>query len=185
MEDKSFITKIITAFSHVQKEMEKASLEHDMRPRFVKYFVEQVLGYSGSDYRYEKKRTDITIFDENKFAIIKIETKKPSVSIEKPEFEEQAFKYEEETTRYIGLTNFVQFKLWEVSKTTKELKINIDFSNILERKDQLSTDEKSQLLFFTNLTKEILFDSRKYEKFDETYKRIDISCIFHLSADDI
>jgi len=175
MEDKSFITKIITAFSHVQKEMEKASLEHDIRPRFVKYFVEQVLGYSGSDYRYEKKRTDITIFDENKFAIIKIETKKPSVSIEKPEFEEQAFKYEEETTRYIGLTNFVQFKLWEVSRTTKELKINIDFSSILERKDQLSTDEKSQLLFFTNLTKEILFDSRKYEKFDETYKRIDIT----------
>ena len=175
MEDKSFITKIITAFSHVQKEMEKASLEHDMRPRFVKYFVEQVLGYCGSDYRYEKKRTDITIFDENKFAIIKIETKKPSMSIEKPEFEEQAFKYEEETTKYIGLTNFVQFKLWEVSKTTKELKINLDFSNILERKDQLSTDEKSQLLFFTNLTKEILFDSRKYEKFDETYKRIDIT----------
>lgn len=175
MEDKSFITKVITAFSHVQKEMEKASLEHDMRPRFVKYFVELVLGYSGSDYRYEKKRTDITIFDENKFAIIKIETKKPSMSIEKPEYEEQAFKYEEETTKYIGLTNFVQFKLWEISKTTKELKINLDFSNILERRDQLSTDEKVQILFFTHLTKEILFDSRKYEQFDETYKRIDIT----------
>ncbi len=174
----SFTENVLKAFKNVIREIEKESLEHDIRPRFVKYFIEPVLGYSGSNYRYEKKRTDITIFDENNFAIIKIETKKPSENIEKTEHEEQAFKYEEETTRFIGLTNFLQFKLWEVSRTGKELKINLDFSRILEQKEplgSLTAEEKSQILFLNNLTKESLFDESKYEEFDENYARIDIT----------
>ena len=173
-----FIENVLKAFKNIIKEIEKGSLEHDIRPRFVKYFIEPVLGYTGHNYRYEKKRTDITIFDENDFAVIKIETKKPNEKIEKPEHQEQAFKYEEETTRFIGLTNFLQFKLWEVKKTGSELRFNLDFSKILERRkpiENLSSEEKSQLLFLNNLTKETLFDPSKYEKFDETYARIDIT----------
>lgn len=174
----NFTENVLRAFKNVIREIEKGAVEHDIRPRFVKYFVEPVLGYSGSNYRYEKKRTDITIFDENNFAIIKVETKKPSENIEKTEHEEQAFKYEEETTRFIGLTNFLQFKLWEVSRTGKELKINLDFSRILEQKEllgSLTAEEKSQILFLNNLTKDILFDASKYEEFDENYARIDIT----------
>lgn len=174
----NFIENVLKAFKNIIKEIEKGSVEHDIRPRFVKYFVEPVLKYSGSNYRYEKKRTDITIFDENNFAIIKIETKKPAESIDKPEHEEQTFKYEEETTRYIGLTNFRQFKLWELKKTGSELKVNLDFSKILEQKktiESLTSEEKTQILFLDNLTKETLFDSSKYEKFDESYARIDIT----------
>ncbi|MBI4170629.1 MAG: N-6 DNA methylase, partial [Candidatus Aenigmarchaeota archaeon] len=173
-----FIENVLKAFKNIIKEIEKGSVEHDIRPRFVKYFVEPVLGYTGSNYRYEKKRTDITIFDKNDFAVIKVETKKPDENIEKPEHEEQAFKYEEETTRFIGLTNFLQFKLWEVKKTGSELRINLDFSKILEQRkpiENLSSEEKSQILFLNNLTKETLFDPSKYEKFDETYARIDIT----------
>lgn len=173
-----FSERVLNAFRNIIREIEKGSLEHDIRPRFVKYFVEPVLGYSGTDYRYEKGRTDITIFDENNFAIIKIETKKPNEDIEKPEHEGQAFKYEEETTRFIGLTNFLQLKLWEVKKTGNELRINLDFSKIIEQKksvEQLSGEEKAQILFFNNLTKEALFNPSKYEKFDETYARIDIT----------
>ena len=120
----------------------------------------------------------MTITDENDFAIIKIETKRPSESIDKTQHEKQAFKYEEETTRFIGLTNFLQFKLWEVKKTGSELMLNLDFSKILEQRkpiENLSSEEKSQILFLNNLTKETLFDPSKYEKFDETYARIDIT----------
>jgi len=58
------------------------------------------------------------------------------------------------------------------------LRINLDFSKILEQKkpiENLSSEEKSQILFLNNLTKESLFDPSKYEKFDETYARIDIT----------
>src|SRR3989338_9979795 len=68
--------------------------------------------------------------------------------------------------------------LWEVKKTGSELRLNLDFSRILEQRkpvENLSAEEKSQLLFLNNLTKESLFDPSKYEKFDETYARIDIT----------
>lgn len=173
-----FAENVLKAFKSIIKETEKGSSEHDVRYRFVKYFVEEVLGYEPRYIKWEKKRADLTIIDENDFAVIKIETKRPTESIDKTQHEEQAFKYEEETTKFIGLTNFLRFKLWEVKKTGSELRINLDFSNILEQKkpiENLSGDEKSQILFLNNLTKETLFDPSKYEKFDETYARIDIT----------
>lgn len=177
-EENNFLTNVVIAFGKITKEIEKGSSEHDVRYRFVKYFVEEVLGYEPKYIKWEKKRADLTIIDENDFAVIKIETKRPTESIDKKDHEEQAFKYEEETTRFIGLTNFLQFKLWEVKKTGSELKVNLDFSKILEQRkpiENLSGEEKSQILFMNNLTKEALFDTSKYEKFDETYARIDIT----------
>jgi len=173
-----FVENVLKAFKNIIKEIEKGSTEQDIRYRFVKYFIEEVLGYELKYIKWEKKRADLTIIDENDFAVIKIETKKPTESIDKRQHEEQAFKYEEETTRFIGLTNFLQFKLWELKKTGSELKVNIDFSRILEQKksaEQLSSEEKTQILFLNNLTEEILFSPSKYEKFDETYARIDIT----------
>jgi len=174
----SFVDNVLKAFKNILKEIEKGSSEHDVRYRFVKYFIEEVLGYEPKYIKWEKKRADLTIIDENDFAVIKIETKRPTESIDKVQYEEQAFKYEEETTRFIGLTNFRQFKLWEIKRAGKELKINLDFSKLLEQRkptEKLSGEEKSQILFLNNLTKETLFDPSKYEKFDETYARIDIT----------
>lgn len=176
--EESFADKVIKSFKNITKEIEKGSSEHDVRYRFVKYFVEEVLNYEPKYIKWEKKRADLTIIDENDFAVIKIETKKPTVNINKPEHEEQAFKYEEEATRYIGLTNFLQFKLWEIKRKESTLRVNIDFSSIVEQKkslEDLSSDEHSQILFLNNLTKQVLFDPSKYEKFDETYARIDIT----------
>src|SRR3989344_7237355 len=173
-----FAENVLKAFKSIIKEIEKGSSEHDVRYRFVKYFIEEVLGYEPKYIKWEKKRADLTIIDENDFAVIKIETKRPTESIDKKDHEEQAFKYEEETTRFIGLTNFLQFKLWEIMKTGSKLRLNLDFSKILEQRkpiENLSAEEKSQLLFLNNLTKESLFDPSKYEKFDETYARIDIT----------
>lgn len=173
-----FLWNVLKAFKTIIKEIDKGSSEHDVRYRFVKYFVEEVLGYEPKYIKWEKKRADLTIIDENDFAVIKIETKRPTESIDKTQHEEQAFKYEEETTRFIGLTNFLQFKLWEVKKSGSELRLNLDFSNIVEQRkpiENLSSEKKSQILFLNNLTKETLFDPSKYEKFDETYARIDIT----------
>lgn len=173
-----FVENALKAFKSITAEIEKGSSEHDVRYKFVKYFVEEVLRYEPKYIKWEKKRADLTIVDENNFAVIKIETKRPTEGIDKTQHEEQAFKYEEETTRFIGLTNFLQFKLWEINKTGSELKINLDFSKILEQRkpaENLSGEEKSQILFLNNLTKETLFDPSKYEKFDETYARIDIT----------
>jgi len=174
----NFTDKVLKSFKNITKEIEKGSSEHDVRYRFVKYFVEEVLGYEPKYIKWEKKRADLTIVDENDFAVIKIETKRPTENIDKPQYKEQAFKYEEEATRFIGLTNFLQFKLWEVKKNESELRVNLDFSMILEQEktvDQLSAEEQTQILFLNNLTKLTLFDPSKYEKFDETYARIDIT----------
>ena len=73
----SFTEKVLGAFKNVIKEIEKGSSEHDVRYRFVKYFVEEVLGYEPKYIKWEKKRADLTIVDENDFAVIKIETKRP------------------------------------------------------------------------------------------------------------
>ncbi|UZE91803.1 MAG: N-6 DNA methylase [Methanosarcinales archaeon] len=176
--DISFTENVLKAFKDIIREIEKGSSEHDIRYRFVKYFLEGCLSYEPRYIKWEKKRADLTIIDENNFAVIKIETKRPTENIDRADYEEQAFKYEEETTRYIGLTNFLRFKLWEVKNTGRELKVNLDFSKILEQRkpaERLSTEEKTQILFLNNLTKETLFDPSKYEKFDETYGRIDIT----------
>jgi len=143
----SFVENVLKAFKSIIKEIEKGSTEHDVRYRFVKYFVEEVLGYEPKYIKWEKKRADLTIIDENGFAVIKIETKRPAESI-------------------------------EVKKTGSELRLNLDFSKMLEQRkpiENLSAEEKSQLLFLNNLTKETLFDPNKYEEFDETYARIDIT----------
>ncbi|MBU1204946.1 MAG: N-6 DNA methylase [Nanoarchaeota archaeon] len=175
----SFTEKVLNAFKNIIKEIEKGSLEHDIRPRLVKYFIETVLGYSGFDYRYEKERADLTIFDENKFVIIQIETKRPNEPIKKEQYVKQAFGYAKETTKYVGLTNFLQFKLWELIGKERKLRIDLDFDAIFKYKrldvKSLSPREKSQILFFNNLTKDILFDPKKYEEFDENYAKIDIT----------
>ncbi|MEM5778925.1 MAG: N-6 DNA methylase, partial [Candidatus Aenigmatarchaeota archaeon] len=174
----NFVEKVLEAFKKIIKEIEKGSSEYDIRYRFVKYFLEETLGYEPKYIKWEKNRADLTIVDENDFAVIKIETKKPKEDIDRKDHEEQAFKYEEETTRYIGLTNFLRFKLWEIQKGEAKLRINLDFSKIIEQKksvEDFSGEEKSQILFLNNLSKETIFDTRKYQKFNETYARIDIT----------
>ena len=175
-----FIGDVIKAFGNINLELEKGSseLELQVRRTFDELFLRKVLGYERKDIKWEKKRADLTIVDQDNFAVLKIETKRPSESIEKAQHEEQALKYEEEATRYIGLTNFLQFKLWEVKKTGPELRVNLDFSRILEQKsplEALSSDQKSQISFLSNLTKETLFNPSKYAEFNETYARIDIT----------
>jgi type I restriction-modification system DNA methylase subunit len=176
--EESFVEQVLRAFKNTSREIEKGSSEHDIRYRFVKYFVEEVLGYEPKYIKWEKKRADLTIVDENDFSVIKIETKRPTEDIDKEVYEEQAFKYAEETTKYIGLTNFLHFKLWEVKKTGRELRVDLDFSDIGRQRKvtpEAESREKEQILFLNNLTKESLFDPSKYEEFDENYARIDIT----------
>jgi len=178
MVSKDFVENVLEAFRNIIREIEKGSSELEIRRTFDELFLRGVLGYERKDIKWEKKRADLTIVDENDFAIIKIETKRPEEDIDRKEYEEQAFKYKEETTKYIGLTNFLRFKLWEIQREGKKLMVDLDFSKMLEQKKsakELSSEEKSQILFLSNLSKEIIFDPRKYQKFNETYARIDIT----------
>lgn len=171
-----FADNVLKSFSRIIKEIEKGSSEHDIRYRFVKYFVEEVLGYEPKYIKWKKKRADLTIMDENDFAIIKIETKKDTEDIDKPIHEEQAFKYEEETTKYIGLTNFLRLKIWEINKAERKLITDIDFSKIIGKSGkELSADDRMKILSLNSISKESVFEPSLYEKFDETYARIDIT----------
>jgi len=174
----NFVEDVLRAFKTIIGEIEKGSSELEIRRTFDELFLRKVLGYERKDIKWEKKKADLTIVDENDFAIVKIETKRPREDIDRKDYEDQAFKYEEETTRYIGLTNFLRFKLWEIQKDGSKLRVNLDFSKILEQKksiEDLSSEEKSQILFLNNLSKETIFDPGKYQKFNETYARIDIT----------
>ena len=172
------IKEALKAFKTIVREIDKGSSEFGVRRSFDELFLRGVLGYERKDVRWEKKRADLTIIDENDFAIIKIETKKPTENIDRKQYEEQAFKYAEETTKYIGLTNFFRLKIWEIQGTERKLRVNLDFSRIVGKgklMEYLTSKEKSQILFLENLSKEVIFNPSKYEKFNETYARIDIT----------
>ena len=81
MEQEGFIKKVLGSFVKTHKEINSDTEELDARYRWLKYFVEDVLGYSGNDYHIEKKRADITIFDEQQRSVIKIETKRLKIVI--------------------------------------------------------------------------------------------------------
>ncbi|RLF28211.1 MAG: hypothetical protein DRN05_04555, partial [Thermoplasmata archaeon] len=57
----NFAGNVLKSFQKIIKEIEKGSSEHDVRYRFVKYFVEEVLGYEPRYIKWEKKRADLTI----------------------------------------------------------------------------------------------------------------------------
>lgn len=175
-----FNNKILRAFKKINAEITIDTVEHDFSPRLGRYFCEEVLGYESKDIRYERNRTDVTLLDDNNFRAVLIETKRPRVDISAKEWEEQAGKYADEHTRYIGLTNGYRFLLWKIDKDQKrKLKIDLDFKSIIDSKrineDKLTTKETEYILYFRNITKEQICCEEKYSRFDEYYARIDIS----------
>lgn len=167
------------AFAKLRREIDETSGEYDIRQRLVDHFIKGVLGYSGKEYQTEKSRADLTIFDENGFRILVIETKSLSVDVDKDELKDYAFKYADPTTKYVGLTNGSKFKLWEIiGRGRSALKVDLDFGNILERDKpiakHLSTRESSQILYLGRLRKEVLYGAEKYKDFDTYYGEIDV-----------
>ena len=74
-------------------------------PRLAKYFIEAVLGYNGKGYTFERGRTDITLFDENNNRVVVIETKRPRENLNAEQWQSQAGKYADSSTRFVALTN--------------------------------------------------------------------------------
>jgi len=176
----SFTDKILRAFKKINAEITIDTLEHDFSPRLGRFFCEEVLGYDSKDIRYERSRTDVTLLDDNGFRVVLIETKRPKVDISAKEWEEQAGKYADEHTRFIGLTNGYRFLLWYVGKDKKRnLKIELDFKSLIDAKkfseDKLTTKETEYILYFGNITKEQVCCEEKYNKFNEYYAKIDVS----------
>ncbi len=167
----NIIDQVKTAFIKILNEIDETSHEFDIRGRIIIHLIRNVLGYSGKEYQDEKNRTDITIFDENNFRVVVIETKKMEVDIDTKELKDYAFKYADQTTKYIGLSNGRKFKLWEVIDCQNDiLRINLDF----QFKTLDETKNKKELLFFENLKKSILWDESKYAEFESYYGKIEI-----------
>ncbi len=175
----SFTQRVLLAFKKINSEITLDNLEHDFSPRLVDYFVKGVLGYSGSEYRFERSRTDITLFDENNDKAVVIETKRPKESLDAEKWREQAWKYAEVNTRFIGLTNGYRFLLWEITDKDRILRVDINFKDIVDSKrlteEKLSTNEIGAILFLNNITKEEIWSPLKYGNFDKYYAKIDVS----------
>ena len=169
-ESDNFIEQVLKAFIHINKEISSETLEHNFSPRFVDYFVKSVLHYQGNEYIFERQRTDITLQDENNLRVVVIETKKPKEDLDAEKWREQAGKYADESTKYVGLTNGYTFLLWQNEKGHRVLKVNINFKNIIDTKrakeDKLTTQETEQILFLKNISKEELWNESKYNKFN-------------------
>ncbi|MFH1642734.1 MAG: N-6 DNA methylase [Nanoarchaeota archaeon] len=181
MEKDGFIKKVVDSFIKTHKEINLETEELDARYRWLKYFVEEVLGYSGNEYHIEKSRADITIFDEQKRAVIKIETKRP-LPLTRESVESQALKYAEPgITKYIGATNFIKFWLWERTNAGFALKVDLDFDAILKQDSRkfnintISPSDKGNILYLENLKKEFIYSSEKYQDFNTYYASINIS----------
>lgn len=176
----SFTDKLLRAFKKINAEITIDTVEHDFSPRLGRYFCEEVLGYESKDIRYERNRTDVTMLDDNGFRVVLIETKRPRVDLSAKEWEEQAGKYADEHTRFVGLTNGYRFLLWYVEKDKKRnLKIDLNFKSIIDTKrvseNKLTTKEIEFILYFENITKDQVCCEEKYKKFNEYYARIDVS----------
>ncbi|MCL5430557.1 MAG: hypothetical protein M1504_03725, partial [Candidatus Marsarchaeota archaeon] len=178
-QDLSFTDKILLAFKKINSEITIDSLEHDFSPRLAKYLIEGVLGYEGSDYTFERSRTDITLLDENKNRIVVIETKRPKENLDAQTWRDQAGKYADSSTHFVGLTNGYRFILWEITGREKILKSDIDFLNLINSKrtteSKISTKETEQILFLNNITKEQIWSEAKYGIFDPYYAKIDVA----------
>lgn len=175
----SFTESTLQAFKKIGNEITIDSLEHDFSPRLVKYFVEAALGYSGNEFVFERGRTDVTLLDENKNRVVVIETKRPKEDLDAEKWRDQAGKYADSTTRFVGLTNGYRFLLWEVTRQGRVLRADLDFKAIIDSKrateEKISTKESEQLLFLGNITKEQVWSEAKYNKFDDYYATIDVA----------
>ncbi|WP_324734977.1 N-6 DNA methylase [Thermococcus sp. SY098] len=154
--------------------------EFHTRDLLKRYFLEDLLGYSEKDIEWEKKKADLTVFDENRFPVIKIETKRIGHRLRQNDME-QALKYREPGTRYIILTNIERLLLWDVS-VGKRLVLDFDFGNVFEREKHktfeetlLTSKEKIDLYKLAELKKDVIFSPEKYIAFSKDYAKIDIS----------
>ena len=176
---KSFVDAVLFAFKKIDSEITEDALEHDFSPRLARYFCEEVLGYGSGEIHFERNRTDVTMLDENKSRAVLIETKRPREDLSAEKWHDQAGKYADATTRFVGLTNGYRFLLWEVTKRGRILRTDVDFKALVDSKrtseDKLSTKETEQILFLGNIAKQQIWSEAKYAKFDEYYAAVDIS----------
>lgn len=177
--DISFTEKVLKAFKRINSEITIDTLEHDFSPRLGRFFCEEVLGFDSKLIRYERSRTDVTMLDENGARAVLIETKRPKESLDAEKWRDQAGKYADTSTRFVGLTNGYRFLLWEATKQGRLLRADLDFKAMIDAKraseDKISTREAEQILSLGNITKEQVWSEAKYDKFDEYYATIDVA----------
>src|SRR5271157_315847 len=175
----SFTEKVLRAFKRINSEITIDTLEHDFSPRLGRFFCEEVLGFDSKFIRYERSRTDVTMLDENGARAVLIETKRPKESLDAEKWRDQAGKYADASTRFVGLTNGYRFLLWEATKQGRILHVDLDLKAMIDEKraseDKISTREAEQILYLGNISKEQIWSEEKYGKFNDYYATVDVA----------
>jgi len=131
--EESLAKRIRKAYLRFLKSVVPETSEHDIRSRFIQHFIHRGLGYPEKCYINEKKWADIWLLDKKANAppkrkkedyrlralpVVVIETKNMDTknkTLPQNENIKQAFKYiAPGATRYVVLTNFKRFILWQV-----------------------------------------------------------------------
>jgi len=177
--DMSFTERALQGFKKICSEITIDALEHDFSPRFVEHFVKEVLEYQGNEYIFERGRTDITLLDENKRRVVVIETKRPKEDLNAEKWQNQAGKYADSSTLFVGLTNGYRFLVWQINNGNRELKVDLNIKSLIDEKraneDKLTTKEAEYILFLGNLHKQQIWSEDKYNQFNDYYATIDVS----------
>ena len=117
----SFVEKALSKWRDALKSL--GGSEIDERQAFSNQILEGLLGYDHTtgDYQSEEKgtRTDIAVYDKQNYRVLVIETKRSDKTIDTKETLDQAFGYATSFTRYVGLSNLKEFKLYKNDKERK------------------------------------------------------------------
>jgi type I restriction-modification system DNA methylase subunit len=173
----NFVEKALSKWREALKSI--GGSEIDERQAFSNQILEGLLGYDHTkgDYQSEERGTftDIAVYDKQHYKVIAIETKRSDKTIDSKETIDQAFSYATSFTRYVGLSNLKEFRLYKNDKNRK-LIAQINFETIFNRGLRIDKLEKGLLAneyanidILRFISKEEIYDDEVFDNFEEGY----------------
>jgi len=180
-----FISKISGAFVQIKKEIDVQSpegRERQFRVSLAENLFNKVLGWTretGKGRYYFAEIRDITLYDDEEFPVILVETKSPDVKITSGDETKLGKRLEElRPVEYGILTNGHKFFLYKYDPTiTVKLReiVSIDMDSItgtVERGFALSPSDKERILKLAILERDRYVKIEDSEYFEKSYRRI-------------
>ena len=181
--DKSFITSFVSRFQLIEKEFPKeisVERERNFRVSLAQHVFGALLGWTrveGQGHYVVAEKHDITLYDDEKFPVIIVETKDPDVDLQRAD-ERQLRDYLEETgsARYGVLSNWRKLILYEYGVQIGWKTIaNIDVERVIQKGvSELSSNETSQILELKRLERRRFVNLEDSQYFEENYKQISV-----------
>jgi hypothetical protein len=173
----SFVEKALYKWKEALKSLGKSEI--DERKAFADQVLEGLLGYDHTkgDYQIEERGTytDIAVYDKQHYRVLVIETKRSDKTIDTEDTIKQAFGYATSFTRYVGISNLREFKLYKNDKDRKPI-ARINFESIFNRglridklEKGLLADEYANIDLLRFVSKEEIYDDEIFDDFEEGY----------------